>query len=353
MLKLKHIVLAIIAFTANSWALESVAQPKSSQQLPPAVVEIAKIQYSQVCDHLTATGTITAIPGIVVKPEVAGRIVNVYFKSGDKVAANTPLVEIYPDILKAQLVQAQADLQLSQLNFERYAKLYTTHTVSKADYDKAKTAADAAKGKVEQYQANLSQTLVRAPFAGKLGINQVSLGQYINAGQNIVSLQALDPIYVDFAIPETAISKIAAGQTINVRYAGYPNEKFSGTVHAIDPLINQKTRSINVRAAIPNKDEKLLPGAFADVLLFVSKQQQVIKIPQTAVVYDTANNYVYRVIDNKAVKTPVTLGQRDAQNVVIQNGLKENDVIVTAGQMKIARDGAPVIVAHNPEKPIK
>lgn len=315
-----------------------------SSAIPPAIVEVVAIKASFVYDKITATGSVTAIPGIVVKPEIAGRIVHVYFKSGDKVKVNAPLLEIYPAILKAQLTQAQADLKLAELNYARYAKLYETHTISKADYDKAKATLDTNKGKVEQSQAALDQTLIRAPFAGRLGVSKISLGQYVNVGQDVVSLQNVDPIYIDFTVPELFAGKVAVGQSIELHASAYPQDIFKGTIQAIDPLIVQKTRSINIRAVIPNKDEKLRPGGFADVVLFVSGPQSVIKVSQTAVVYSTAGNYVYKVVNGHAAKTLVTLGERDAQSVVIKSGLKEGDVIVTAGQQKITADGVPVIV---------
>ncbi|EKE01470.1 MAG: HlyD family secretion protein [uncultured bacterium] len=330
--------------------LSAVACAKPTKpQMPPAAVEVAKVQTSASVDQLTATGNLIAIPGIVVKPEIAGRITKIYFTSGSKVKSGEPLIEIYPDIIKAQLAQAQAELKAAQLFFNRMKQVHATHTISDADYDKAKSSLEASKGKVAQHQANLDQTIVRAPFDGRLGVSLVSLGQYINVGQNIVSLQSLDPIYVDFTIPEVDVSKIVVGQSLNIRSSSYPNEVFIGTVSAIDPLINKNTRSLTVRAAVANKEEKLLPGAFADVTLFIGAQKQIIKIPQTAIVHEQTENYVYKVVDGKAVKTVVTTGSQDAQDVVIESGLKIDDVIVTQGQMKIHKDGEPVIIAPPPK----
>jgi len=328
-------------FIPNSLAKSSPA----AQMPPPPVVEVVKVEASTLLDQLTATGTLVSIPGIVVKPEISGRVTNVYFKSGDEVKANTPLLEIYPDILKAQLLQNQAELKLHQLNFDRYAKLYTTHTVSKAEYDQEKANLDSSIAKVAQSQAGLSQTLIKAPFDGRLGVNLVSLGQYINAGQDIVSLQSLDPIYVDFTISEIYASKIAVNQEIKIQSDAYPNADFKGKVVAIDSLVNQNTRSIKVRAEVANKDKKLLPGAFAEVVLFVGSAKQVVKVPQTATIYDPNGNYVYKVVDGKAVKALVTLGARDDQNVIVQSGLVAGDTVITAGQLKIPQEGAAVIIA--------
>jgi len=237
-------------------------------------------------------------------------------------------------------------LKLKRLSYERIAELYTTHTVSKAEYDDSLAALDSAKAKVEEADARLRQTLLTASFSGKVGINLVNVGDYVNMGQDLVSLQALDPIYVDFSIPEVYVHRVHVNQEVSVTSEASPNETFKGMVFAVDPLADAKTRSIKIRAVVPNKEEKLLPGTFVEVRLLTGEQQQVIKIPQTAVVYDTTQNYVYKVIDGHAKKTVVILGERDGTNVLVKQGLSVGDVIVTAGQLKIAMDGAMVIVAQ-------
>lgn len=338
--------IAVCALICSS--LVSIAQAKPAPKgggMPPAFVEVTQVQYGSVQGSVSATGTAVANPGIVVRSEVAGRITDVYFKSGADVAAGTQLIQIYPDIIKAQNAQDISALQLAKLNYERYAQLYASRTVSKADYDNAFANLAEARAKVAGSTAQLSQTLVHAPFTGRLGVTLVSVGQYINIGDNIVSLQTLDPIYVDFSVPETYSGQIAVGQDLTAHLDAYPGIKFSGKVYAVESLLDKTTRSFNVRAALPNPDKKILPGSFADINLLIGSKIQVIKIPQTAIVYSTDGNYVYRVINGKAVKTPVTLGDRDAQNVVVQDGLKVGETIVTAGQLKIMMDGSPVIVA--------
>ncbi|CAL7964083.1 membrane fusion protein, multidrug efflux system [Gammaproteobacteria bacterium] len=346
MIRIKIKAIVFLLSIGINLIFTTVAYAESTQpKMPLAIVEVAKVQASASIDHLTATGNLIAIPGIVVKAEIAGRITNIYFDAGGKVKATTPLIEIYPGIIKAELSQAQAELKLAKLDFERMAQLRETHTISDAEYDKAKSVLESSKGKVEQHQANLDQTIVRAPFDGRLGVSLVSLGQHVVVGQDVVSLQSLDPIYVDFTVSEIDASKIAVGQSVNVRSDVYPKEVFGAKVCVIDPLINKNTRSLTVRAIIANREEKLLPGAFADVTLFTSSQKQIIKIPQTAVVHDPNENYVYKVVDGKAVRVAVTTGQQDAQDVVIVAGLAVDDVIIIKGQMKIHKSGEPVAVA--------
>ncbi|EKE00559.1 MAG: acriflavin resistance periplasmic protein [uncultured bacterium] len=336
MFMLKQITISFIMILG----LANLALAKSAET-PPVFVETITVQPSPHQAQVSTTGSLISIPGIVVKPEISGRITQIHFKSGDSVPVGAPLIEINTDILKAQLADVQAQLQLTRLQFERFSELYKTHDVSKSDFDKAQADYNSARAKVEDMKAQLRQANIVAPFAGKLGLSQVNLGDYVNAGQNIVNLQSLDPLRVDFSIPELYLSKAAIGQTVLLHTDAYPNETFVGKVEAIESLINQNNRTLNIRASVPNKDGKLLPGGFAEVILQFGSQQQIIKIPQTAVVYTPGSNYVFMVVDGKAVKTPVILGDRDSNNVIIKSGIKVGDVIVTVGQLKI-HDGSPV-----------
>lgn len=321
-----------------------LAKDKQEQKIPPAFVETTRVTSTGNQQELSSTGNVVANPGIIVRSEIAGRITQIFFKPGEKVVAGAPLIEIYPDVIKAELAQCQADLKLKQLSYERIAKLYESHTVSKAEYDNALAALDSAKAKQEEMNAKLRQTLLTASFSGRTGINLVNLGDYVNVGQDLVSLQTLDPIYIDFSVPEMYVHQVRVNQEISVTSESSPNEIFKGTVFAIDPLADSKTRSIKIRAVVPNKEEKLLPGTFVEVTLLSGKQQQVIKIPQTAVVYDAAGDYVYKVVDGHAKKTAVVLGERDGTNISVKQGLVVGDIVVTAGQLKIATDEAAVII---------
>lgn len=342
---IKKITITVAAISAICFSVAVFAQAPQKPKIPPAVVEVTKVEYSSNQQKIPATGSVVSIPGIVIKPEISGRVTNIYFKPGDDVAAGTPLIEINPDPLKAQLAEAEASLQLAQLDYDRYAKLYESHVVSKAEYDQKHATLDADKAQVDLASANLRQTLVKAPFSGRLGLNLINLGDYVSPTVNIVSLQALDPIYVNFTLPEIYLKQLAIGQKITVTSDSFGGEVFEGKVLAFDPLVNANSRTINVRGEIPNKDKKLLPGAFAQVILYAGDQNKVISIPETAVVFSPDGNYVYRVINDHAVKTPVKLGERSQQKIVVTEGLNIGDVVVTAGQLKIAGDGTEVILA--------
>lgn len=329
----------------------ALGKAPKGMQFPPSFVETTTVKFTSRQQQVAATGTLNAIPGIVIKPEISGRITKMYFKSGDAVAKGAPIIEINPDIIKAQLAQAQATLQLTKLNYERAVQLYKTHDISKADFDKSTADYNSAKASVDQAKAQLQQTVILAPFNGKLGLSQVNLGDFVSPSTEIVNLQSIDPIYVDFSIPEVYVSKVARGQNVLVRTDAYPGVTFNGKVEALESAINQANRTLMLRASIPNKDGKLIPGTFVEVSVLINQENQVIEIPQTAVVFSPEGNFVYRVVDGKAAKTIVTLGDRDADKVVVKTGLNSGDIIITSGQLKV-QDGSPVMTAP-PQQEVK
>jgi membrane fusion protein, multidrug efflux system len=254
--------------------------------------------------------------------------------------------------LQAQLNSAKAQQALSQANNERMLALFKRNTIAKADLDKSQATLKGDTANVANMQAKLDQALIKAPFEGRIGLNLVNLGDYVAPGQDLVSLQDIDPIRVDFSVPEKYAGKVAVGQTIQVMTALYPGQFFTGKLAAIDSFISSTTRTLAVRAHIPNQDHKLLPGAFVDVKLFFGDKQDVLLVPQTAIVFDASGNYVYKVIDNKAVKAIVKLDTRLGERVVIKEGLKLGDIVIIAGQVKLY-DGAPVEVKKTEVKTTK
>ncbi|MGB6976682.1 MAG: efflux RND transporter periplasmic adaptor subunit [Gammaproteobacteria bacterium] len=311
--------------------------------MPPAVVAVAEVQEQGWQDQVHSTGTLTADQGIMVKAEVPGRVTRVYFKSGQNVKQGEPLVELDQSILRAQLQLYEAQLHLNELQYKRYSDLYKKHFVSTSDYDTAAANLQSTKAQVAQVQAQLAQMLIKAPFSGKLGLKQVDLGDYVTAGQILVNLQDTDPLRVDFSVPETSLSKVAIGDTVLIRTNSYPDQTFKGKVYAFEASIDPNTRTLAMRANIPNKDNKLIPGSFVDVTLLLGKTQKLWVIPQTALVSSLQGDFVYRAINGHAVKTPVVVQKRSAQQAVISSGLAAGDKVVTDGQLKIPFDGAPIM----------
>jgi len=333
--------LLIIVFQADSLAKPPHGMGAGGQ-MPPTSVETMKVQYVKQNQEFTVTGSMRASQGVTMRSEVDGRVTDIHFKPGDNVASGAKLIQLNQDILAAQLKQSDAELKLAQQDQVRYSELYKSHAVAKADLDKAVATLHSKEGQKDMIEAQLRQKNIVAPFAGRVGLNLINLGDYVNAGQDLVSLQAIDPLDVEFGVPEVYLNKIAVGNVISLRSDAYPDKSFPGTVYGIDSKVNPNNRTVLVRAKVPNPDGKLLPGVFAKVDLAFAEQKPVLPILQTAIVYEAGDTYVYKIIDGKAVKTKVVLGARDQQNVIVLDGLKADDVIVTAGQLKLS-DGVFVV----------
>jgi membrane fusion protein, multidrug efflux system len=316
----------------------------AAPEIPPTLVEASKAKTEYWQSEIQATGSLAAVQGIMVKPEIEGRVTQIFFKSGDYVKAGAPLIETNPDILKAQLSYAKAQYVLSQGDYHRAIALYQRHVLSQADLEKSKAALDSNKANFDKAQSQLNQTLIRAPFAGKLGLRLVNVGDYVSPGQNIVNLQAMDTLRIDFSVPETFFNQLAIGEHVNVHTTAYPNQTFTGTVYAFESAVDPNTRTLSVRAYIPNPQEKLLPGNFVDITLFSGKKTPTVTIPQIAVVTSAEGNYVYKIVNNKAVQTNVSLGERRGDIIAVLQGLNSGDEVITAGQIKIHMDNSPVIV---------
>lgn len=311
--------------------------------MPPSMVSVAPAVLQPWQQQIPATGTLTAMQGVMLKSEVPGRITKIYVDSGASVTTGDPLLDIDPGIMQAQLASAIAKAQLSAGDYTRALELFHRGALSKQDLDTALSTKQADAAAVNQAQAQLAQYEIHAPFSGKLGLRQYNLGDYVTAGQALINLQALDPLRVDFTIPENFLGQIQVGDKILLQSDAIPNQTRTGNITAIDSAIDPTTRTIALRALIPNPDQKLLPGGFAQVTLLAGQVHMLPTIPQIAVVYDATGSYVYVVVNQHAIKTPITVGQQNNDQVSVTSGLKVNDQVVVAGQLKIG-DGSPVMV---------
>lgn len=324
-----RIIFLILFFSFDLVVLGKAETPVSKN------VKIFTVHARNYQKKIISTGSLIAIPGIVVKPEISGRITKIYFKSGEKVSAGTPLVGINPDILKPQVMQMEAELSLEKLQFSRKMKLYQKHFISRSELDTAKTNLITDQEKVGQYKAELKQMTVVAPFSGTLGLSMVNLGDYITAGQGIVTLNQLSPLYIDFSVPEIYINEINKGQTVLIQSDIYFHQIFKGTIIALESEIDKSNRSLMVRAEILNNDEKLLPGTFSQVTILLGLPKKVVAVPQTAIIYSSKGNYVYKVQNGKAVKNAIIIGENDADDVIVNSGLEMNDKIIASGNLKV------------------
>lgn len=325
----------------------------SSMATPAVTVSAVKAASEDWQTQIQAVGTLRAVRGVDVANEISGLVQSIHFKSGDNVFAGQLLLKLNVDADIAQMHTLMAAADLAQSVYERNKKQYVAQAVSRASLD-----ADAAdlKGKqaqVAQQEAIINKKTIRAPFAGRLGISSVNTGQYLNPGDKIVTLQTLDPIYIDFYMPQQELSRILSGQTVAVVTDTYPDKIFKGKISAISPKVDPETRNVQIEAIIANPKHELLPGMYATIKVRAGKTMRYLTIPRTAVTFNPYGETVY-IVEKKGTdkdgkpslavrQTFVTLGPARGDQVAITKGIKEGELIVTSGQLKL-RSGNPVIV---------
>jgi membrane fusion protein, multidrug efflux system len=328
----------------------------SSQGVPPQTVSTMKAAFQEWQPALNAVGTLRAVRGADLAPEVAGVISAIHFRSGDEVKAGTPLVQLNAASDIAQLESLKAAAELAGVNYRRDQSQLKIQAVSQATVD-----ADAANLKVAQAQMAAQQALVdkkniRAPFAGRLGLRVVDLGQYVAPGTKLVTLQALDPIDVDFSVPQSALAGIHTGLKVAASADALPGERFEGTIAAIDAKVDPATRNVQVRASLSNPNHHLLPGMFVTVAVETGAKEHLLTLPQTAITFNPYGNTVY-VVEEKgkgangkpqlvATQRFVTTGPTRGDQIAVLSGVKEGETVVTAGQLKL-RNGVPVIINNS------
>ena len=323
---------------------------QSSQPPPPATVASTRARSDTWQPYLHTVGSLMASQGVFVSNEIAGLVEAIHFDSGQKVAKGDLLLNLDDSVDQAELQGLIAERRLAEIRFERAARLLKENSVSKSDYDEAQGRLQETRALVESKQQTLAKKAIRAPFSGILGIRQVDLGQYLSPGAQIVSLQHLDPIYVDFTLPEHNLSTIATGQEVVVDVQAYPDRPFHGRVSAIEPRINVGTRNIKVRATLDNEGQILRPGMFTEVRVVLPEQRNVLTLPRTAITYNPYGDTVFRieqqngelVVQRQQVQTGETRGGR----VEIIDGLQEGDRVVSAGQVKL-RNGQHVVIDNS------
>ena len=322
---------------------------------PPQTVSTITAATQPWQQRLEAVGSARAENGAELSTQVAGIVKTLHFKSGENVNKGTLLVQLEAADDIARLNALKATEELAQLNYDRDTHLLKTDAVSKqvADTDFATLKSNHAQ--VEQQQALLGYKSITAPFSGRLGIRQVDVGQYLAPGNPIVTLQQLDPIFVDFYLPQQALSKIKVGQDVTAKVDTYPHLKLSGKIQAINPRVNSASRNVQVRASFNNPDEKLLPGMFATVDIDVGTPQQYVTLPKTAIYYNSYGDIVYVIKEGPDGKSQDKSGEKErvAQQVFVKTGdtrgdqiavlegIKPGDIVVTVGQNKL-HNGSPV-----------
>jgi membrane fusion protein (multidrug efflux system) len=313
--------------------------------MPPMPVETVTLKPQALAAGLQTVGSLRADESVVVRPEIAGRISRIHFTEGGRVSAGQPLFTLDGSLAQASLNEANANIENSRRAVARASELSKDKLIAQSDYDRARATFGVDQARVASARTALSKMTLRAPFSGQVGLREVSVGEFVNVGQDLVTLVRLDPIEVDFSVPESALDQLKNGQKVSVIVDAFPDDKFGGVVTAIDPVIDPNSRSAKLRAQIPNPDGRLKPGQFAKLQLDTgTDSSDALLVPEEALMQDGDTRFVYIVVDGKAKKTEIKTGARVPGLVQVLQGLKAGDVVITAGQGKpMMHEGAAVM----------
>jgi membrane fusion protein, multidrug efflux system len=351
------VVLLSIAVGGGYWLGQKgtanvAAAPKSagSAGTPPGAasagvsIEATKVAKASMPQGITAVGSLRSDESITLRPEVAGRISAIAFREGERVAKGAPLVRLDPSVTEAEAQQARANLTLAKAKYTRAIDLEKKGFISGQARDEAENNLRVSEAIVAVAEAKLSKLTITAPFSGIIGLRSVSVGDYVKEGADMVNLEAVDTLKVDFRVPEIYLSQVRVGQTLQLTLDAMPGKNYEGNVFAINPLIDAAGRSVVIRAQVRNQGTVLRPGMFTRVRLLTKDAQDSLVLPEQAIVPQGDEWYVYRVVDGKAQRTKVEIGQRRDGKAEIVRGLQDGDLVVTAGQLKL-RDGVQVQIA--------
>ena len=320
---------------------------------PPETVTTTEAKQDTWQPTLAAVGSVAAVQGVVLGAEMSGAVKNIAFESGATVRAGDLLVELDSSVEQAQLRSAMASADLARLNLERARELREKKMMSQADLDSAEAQAKQANAQIDNTRAVIAKKAIRAPFAGRTGIRQVNLGQFLDNGAAIVTLQSLDPVYVDFSLPQQDLAQLGVGMAVRVTTDAFPSQNFEGKLTAINPEVDAVTRNVRLQATLANPAGKLRPGMYVNVAAVLPQMERVLMIPATAVLYAPYGDSVFVVEDKKDEKTGATgkvlnqkfvrLGKTRGDFVVVTSGLEAGQTIVTTGVFKL-RNGMSVVV---------
>jgi len=320
---------------------------------PPETITSFEVQTKAWETLLTSVGTLEAVQGVMVTAELKGKVENIAFEPGAKVLAGDLLVQQDISSETAQLRASEAAVKLAKITLERTRKLLTEKTVSQSEYDNADAQYKQAAAQADNIRATIAKKTIRAPFAGRLGIRLINLGQTLNEGDAIVSLQSFDPIFVNFSLPQQQLAKIRPGLTVRMTTDALPGRTIEGKITAINPAVDAATRNIEIQATAENPEEQLRPGMFVSVNVVLPTLEKVLPIPATAVLYAPYGDSVFVVEEKKNEKNNqpsmivrqqfIRLGEKRGDFIAVASGLKEGETIASTGVFKL-RNGQSVVV---------
>lgn len=366
------LTLAVVFGSVFGWIAfrDRIVDSLMAAYVPPAVgIEAEPAQAEAWENTLSAIGTVRAVNGVDITTQVGGLVREIYFASGQEVEEGEVLVQLDDAVEQASLKSLKAQLRLARINFERDSRLLKTNAISRTNFDKVEAALRDAEAQVERTQATIEQKQIKAPFSGRLGIRQVNVGEFINSGDDIVTLQALDELLIDFSVPEQYFPRLFVGQVLRFTVPAFGERQFQAQLSSINAKIEESTRNIKVQGSYDNADNDVVPGMFANVTVVLDQQQNVVTVPQTAISYSLYGDSVFVVSEETLqLKTPdtsvsvlgfdidlsmiheleqpperglvarrryVKLGQRQVDRVAIREGVATGELIVTAGQLKL------------------
>jgi len=353
MLATMAVIVGAVGFVKYNQIRAAIAQ-HAGYMPPPEAVTTAVASEEKWQTTLDAIGTVTAAQGVVVSADLPGIVAAIDFESGARVQVGAVLVRLDTRQEEAQLAAAEAAEHLARVNLERLATLRSQGVAAQAEFDQADAEAKQAAARMRETRAVIDRKTIRAPFSGNLGIRQVNVGQYVNAGQAIVPLQAMDRVYVDFAVPQQQMPDLHVGAELDVSVDGVPGIAAKGRVTAINSVIDQATRNVTVRGTIANTSRKLLPGMFVKASVVVGEGRPVIALPASAISHAPYGDFIF-VVENLQGPTGATyrgvrqqlvrLGGARGDQVAVVDGVKAGEEVATSGVFKL-RSGAAVLVAN-------
>lgn len=322
-----------------------VSQFMANRPVPAQVVQAEKAVTKTWHPNIASVGSLQAIQGVDVSSELAGVVTKIDFQSGQAVKKGSVLARLDTSTDEAQLRSLQAQAELASIQYKRQRELYRSRSTSRSSLDQAKAQYKQAQAQVAKEQATIGKKIIKAPFAGILGIRQVDLGQYVAPGTSIVTLQQLNPIYVNFNLPQQDLPKVHQGQSVHISVDGFGKTPFSGKITAINPKVNSNTRNFEIQATIDNHKHRLRPGMFVNAKIILPAEHNVVTVPETAISYNPYGDFVYVLKKTgnkrhgktlyKAHRMVVQTGETRGDFVQITQGVKAGDLVVTAGTVKL------------------
>jgi membrane fusion protein, multidrug efflux system len=332
------------------WRTLNNAASGAAYAPPPVEVSTVTVRSEDLPQALEATGTLDAVREVVLSPEVPGRVTAISFTAGQQVGQGATLVQLFDAPEVADRAAAVSKERFAEIQYRRSKDLAPSGAEPRELLQQREAELAQARAAIQQLDARIAQKKIRAPFAGQIGIRRINPGQYVNAGDPVATLTALDRLYVNFSVPQQELSKLRVGGTVAVRSDAMPDRDFTARINAVEPMVGGDTRNISVQAEMPNPGRSLRPGLYVTVGVTQQARAGAILVPSTAIQTSASGDSVYVVRDGKAALLPVTVGSEVGDRTIVETGLKSGDVVVTTGQLRLQPGGA-VTVANTPARP--